>query len=377
MSNNNGKITAPISQADIKSVLGISTNSLAAACQSANINEKAAYKPIYISSYEPLTVEQRKKANYGTFVNQYNNPILLIRAMMQGLAWGYSRPPIQLPFIRRLDFDGYNHNAGDWMQSEIRDTSVVTNQSLSIELVGNGDALPEYNPLMELLNLGYLADYDLMDLNFGYLLRNSQFSESTSNCYYIPLTGTQTIRDMNTVIPANVFTSAGTWYLLPVLTTATYTQGERVYFSNTDSVGGTWWPIPYSTIASITVVAPTYPVDKFSASVYDNSQVTIDSATYRVTVPSLTLAITNGNTSAYEVTVKVVPSENYIHGSIISGSFATKTITVAAGATVNINVVGSTAVWETMNNRALIDIELYVDGKSKTTYQQLIGSGRE
>lgn len=375
MSNSNGIISAPVSQADLKAVLGISTNSLAAACQSGNINEKAACKPSYISSYKPLTMEQRKESNYSTYIQQYRNPILLARDVVKGEAWRYSKP--QAPYYRRLDFNGYNHNAQDWVDVSTRDTELTTNLSLSLTIEGNGDATSEYNPLMSLFELGFLEGLTIQDVNFGFILRKGGFTESMSDCYYIPLTGAQTIRDFNAVIPANVFDSVGTWYMMPVLTTATYEQGVRVSFSDINLTNGSWWAIPYSNILSMRVVAPVYPIDKFSATIFDKSEVTGDSTAFKVTVPSLILSITNGNSEPYDAVVRVTPSPNYIVGNINSGSFAAKTITVGAGATVNVEVVSSTVVWETVNNRALIDIELYVDGRYKTIERQLIWAGRE
>lgn len=370
MSNNNGKITAPISQSDIKAVLGISTNSLAAACQSTNINEKAAHKPTNKQSYEPLTVEQRKQTNYSTYVNQYNNPVLLIRAVMQGLAWGYSKP--QPPFFRKLDFNGYNHFAKDWLNVEPQQEVISSDRSLALDIYGNGDALSnDLSALNDLLELGYLAQYSLTEINFGFLVRASQFTESVTNCYYIPLTGMQTIRDIvdngKISIPANVFDSIGTWYIMPILTTANFAQGERKYMSITDTIDGTWYPIPYSNIINIAVVANVqdYPVDKYIDIVLYSAEASV---TNRGEAMVKNIIVTVSNTSTIDA-YRVVVSSATISGGVINGpvQLHAGSVNVDSNSSANLTIQGSQVDFEVADGsieRLAIDIEYYIDNNS-------------
>ena len=213
MSITNGVITDPVSMTDIKTTLGLTSGSLIEACKSNNINPKAAFKPINIVSNKAITVEQRKAENYGMAVSMYNNPIELARGVVAGTAWSYDKP--KAPYFRRLDFNGYNHNATDWLSCGPQSDKVAVNGAVAIDLYGNGDALSEsINALSELLELGYLSSYSANELNFGFLLRNSQFTANTYNCYYIPLTGALSIQELvnngNITIPSNILNASGT-----------------------------------------------------------------------------------------------------------------------------------------------------------------------
>ena len=68
----NGKITAPVSVDDVKSVLGESSNDLAALCKSAKINMWAKYKPTCYPSPFPDDWYRARDGNYGISVPNYN-----------------------------------------------------------------------------------------------------------------------------------------------------------------------------------------------------------------------------------------------------------------------------------------------------------------
>ena len=65
MSVSNGKIVAPVSIADVKSVLGESSNDLATLCKSSKINVWAKYKPTVYPSPFPDDWYKAKDGNYG------------------------------------------------------------------------------------------------------------------------------------------------------------------------------------------------------------------------------------------------------------------------------------------------------------------------
>lgn len=363
----------PITLSDISKITGVKSKSLGYMVQNGSYNEKAACKPVDVDSYHALTMEERKTVNYGTYIQQFNNPIQLARAVADGTAWRYVKPTHQ---TRMLDFDGYNSEAGDWMTTITRESNSSMQVSLSLEFEGNGDALSAYSPLLSLLELGFLQEYELRQVNFGYLFREDGFSSDMTSCYYIPLTGAQDIREFAYRIPANTFPRKGVWHLMPVLTlngNDTYPQGERVYFSNQTSTLGTWWPIPYSNIISINITEPTYPVDLFSAELY-SKEASIDTA-FKVTVTSLMLSITNNNDTAYDAKVKVVPTPLQMVSNTMYGSFVERTINVGAGQTVNVEMVSSAVSWEVFIS-AYVDVILTVEAKQKTIGSLLVVAGR-
>ena len=145
MSIINGIIKAPVSQSDIKSALGITTGSLAEACQSDSINPRAAFKPMNIASYQALTAAQRKAENYGMTVSMYNNPIELARGVAAGTAWSYDKP--KAPYFRRLDFNGYNHNAPDWLNCGPQSDKVAVNGAVAMGMHFRNQSMPSLSCL--------------------------------------------------------------------------------------------------------------------------------------------------------------------------------------------------------------------------------------
>ena len=102
----NGKITAPVSVDDVKSVLGESSNDLATLCKSANINKWAKYKPMSIA--KPFNITERDRANCHYGLDFTTNSLLtkefrrgssfslstysLTNVLDAASEWTYSRP---------------------------------------------------------------------------------------------------------------------------------------------------------------------------------------------------------------------------------------------------------------------------------------------
>ena len=63
--SNDGVITAPITDSDIKAVLGISSNDLASWCTSEEVNKWSKGKPVVFAKKEQLTAANFHDANYG------------------------------------------------------------------------------------------------------------------------------------------------------------------------------------------------------------------------------------------------------------------------------------------------------------------------
>ena len=72
MALSNNKITAPVSVDDVKSVLGESSNDLAALCKSSKINVLAKYKPTVYPSPFPDDWYKAKDGNYGINITVEN-----------------------------------------------------------------------------------------------------------------------------------------------------------------------------------------------------------------------------------------------------------------------------------------------------------------
>lgn len=122
MSYSNGKISPPISIADVKAVLGSSSNDLGSLCQSAYINKWAKYKPVIVSQL--LTTKDnwfKADANtYGFNIPSFSSPTAVLQAYENGTHhWTYMKPSggMSSPF-RLTDFNGYNHNALAPMRSQ-------------------------------------------------------------------------------------------------------------------------------------------------------------------------------------------------------------------------------------------------------------------
>lgn len=115
----NGKITAPVSVDDVKSVLGESSNDLATLCKSAKINMWAKCKPVSYAKAFDITDAEKKSINYGLTVPTTTYTILSGDKIKEVAAsnWGYTKPSggSNSPF-RLGDFKDYYHNAGPFIQ---------------------------------------------------------------------------------------------------------------------------------------------------------------------------------------------------------------------------------------------------------------------
>lgn len=319
MSNSAGKITTPVRQiSDLRKVLGVEggTGKL---CTSSAINERAAYKPTALAGYAPLTHSQRLSVNYSTHVNIYNDPISLIQGVVRGDAWSYSRP--FAPYYRQGDFNGYDHNAKDWITVTPQADTISVDRPLPMDLYGNDDALPaSLDALASLLDMGYLAGY--RTLNFGFLLQPGGFSLSARNCRYIPLTGEITIYDIvdngKLTIPADTFASTGTWHIMPVLTTASYTMRQVVQLDAQSGSTGLWLPIPYSNICSVEVVdnVQDYPVDKHIDIELDSADITISDRGV-VSVANVVVRIVNSDSSDHRIIVGATIKSGVIGNPVV------------------------------------------------------------
>ena len=149
----NGKITAPVSIDNVKSILAESSNDLATLCKSDNINKWARYKPIKHNCLFKPTEEQRKEVNYGISNIPYYRLLGkmtqdVINGSMQNATnistldtriepWHYQQPIGGYASPYRLgDFDGYFANASAPIGA-ITETEINSSLSGKVSVVFN------------------------------------------------------------------------------------------------------------------------------------------------------------------------------------------------------------------------------------------------
>lgn len=134
--NNNGKITAPITTKDLQIVLGTTEARQSRLCVSEAINKYSAVKPIpyptlggRCPNFRGSATDNNKGYFYGLHAGGSNWGLQIHTAN-----WEYIRPTGELgvsPF-RRLDFNGYNHNATPSMVGRIVITSASVDYNSTI-----------------------------------------------------------------------------------------------------------------------------------------------------------------------------------------------------------------------------------------------------
>lgn len=328
MGLNNNILSKPISITDIKKCLGAASSDLGALCVHNNINIRSKHKPIRMSVYRPLTEAERAYRNYGHNFLSFNSPVLAIQSVVEGNNFEYVRP---YGYYRMLDFDGYNHKTTDWYAYELMNNTADQQGSIRVTIDG----------VDEIFNLGALEGFTSSSPNiqFGWILSQSPFSESINGVHWYPLTGVLTIADLkNHNISLNNF-ATGTWYMYPALTTAQYTQKTLHYIADKDTLGSidNWWPLPFSNIASFTVKNYIPPVSQL-----DNINVTwsgdVEYNGIDVVITSFNVLLTNNNDSDILITVSV-KSKNSIPNNVPIG--VSKTVTAVAGTTTIAKVLSS------------------------------------
>ena len=114
MANSNGKITAPVSFADVNAVLGTSHTDLGNLCKDTHINMWAKYKPLHLSYFIGIPTEAMLKAvKYGLSLYSSASLSTIISNTNGTLnGWTYSKPSGGAASPYRLhDFNKYYHNA--------------------------------------------------------------------------------------------------------------------------------------------------------------------------------------------------------------------------------------------------------------------------
>ena len=140
----NGKITAPVSINDLKSLFGEGSGDLATLCTSQKINVWAKYKPTVFPSPFPDDWYKAKDGNYGlniTVDNRVSSWSALVAEYSKpknGYSNIYIRPSGGATSPYRLgDFRGYNHNAKPEISDYLAATNYIEDSPISLSVAYN------------------------------------------------------------------------------------------------------------------------------------------------------------------------------------------------------------------------------------------------
>lgn len=307
-----GVISKPVDNyGDIAAVLGRNTGDEGQLCGDVDaqgvpqnrINFWSLHRPIRLNKKEELTEDDRKSENYGYTITSYNKPVGqagegLIYAHINNQTWLYLKPrgvANNEPF-RKLDFDGYDHNAINPFSISYNDTPEIGNSG-RVDITFLGDFLEwglfeGFAPTFANLYLGLLA-----------------FNASNTNpqsCYLLPITSSLsglTIKDIadnerfSFPVPSNVFSSGTTYLLLPVIMTydAGNNYGTWRSVSAQDASLGYFYDIlcPEIRITPQNQVTPDQRVY-----IYVDAESAVYSGDIPMNIRSVPFYITNGNGSA-------------------------------------------------------------------------------
>lgn len=223
MSVSNGKIVAPVSIDDVKSVLGESSNDLATLCKSPKINVWAKYKPTVYPSPFTDNWYKAKDGNYGlniTVVNGKGNWKDLIGEYSKannGYGNLYNRPTGGANAPYRLgDFRGYFHGA-NLEVSDYLTTSTFIRESDTNQL------LVKYNPVSaDGSQISYFEFDVFKDKYFGYIITD----KSKTNLMYI--TTASTVASFTVPLPKNAL-QVGDYLAFPMFCSYNYSSNHDLH----------------------------------------------------------------------------------------------------------------------------------------------------
>lgn len=299
MANSGGIITAPVRMiADVKTVLGETSNVLSDLCKSSKINIKSKHKPISLNQVSPLTEQQRRDNNFGHTFKRFATPGAAIASVMEGDNFPYNKP---LGYYRLGDFDGYDHNAGDWFPVHATTTTV-----------GRGDQIIiEFETVDQIFQLYELSQYSASSdaPQFGFICNNSAFTLNTQNVYFYACTGTETLADISDKIRISTteMGTTGKWYFYPVIYVGNkYNQGSLTYIRGDDtSRGGLWYPYPFSNVIEVSLSGTPGPSPGAGTIMVDYVSCNLKNiSTYVYQVSNFYVTVTNtSKTTSRDVTI--------------------------------------------------------------------------
>lgn len=232
MSVSNGKITAPVSIDDVKSVLGYGSNDLASLCTYEGINMWAKYKPVDSdNAFLDINTGWKGKRNDCNINYPKATSIYDIKGYYSQADNGFTHRTASAPY-RLGDFRGYNHNA----RSEylgIGTTSPSAEDAVSISAAYNLQSVDsDWISMKDLLNDGNIT------YHFGVLLYNNNGNKL------------QYMRTSDTNVVKFTKVNAGTYTVYPFMSSVDYTSSDFPQLQ-----AGSYIPIPV--LQPITLVVET------------------------------------------------------------------------------------------------------------------------
>lgn len=232
MSVSDGKITAPVSIDDVKSVLGYGSNDLASLCTYEGINMWAKYKPVDSdNAFLDINTGWKGKRNDCNINYPKATSIYDIKGYYSQADNGFTHRTASAPY-RLGDFRGYNHNA----RSEylgIGATSPSSEDAVSISAAYNLQSVDsDWISMKDLLNDGNIT------YHFGVLLYNNNGNKL------------QYMRTSDTNVVKFTKVSAGTYTVYPFMSSVDYTSSDFPQLQV-----GSYIPIPV--LQPITLVVKT------------------------------------------------------------------------------------------------------------------------
>lgn len=232
MSVSNGKITAPVSIDDVKSVLGYGSNDLASLCTYEGINMWAKYKPVDSdNAFLDINTGWKGKRNDCNINYPKATSIYDIKGYYSQADNGFTHRTASAPY-RLGDFRGYNHNA----RSEylgIGTTSPSEEDAVSISAAYNLQSVDsDWISMKDLLNDGNIT------YHFGVLLYNNNGNKL------------QYMRTSDTNVVKFTKVNAGTYTVYPFMSSVDYTSSDFPQLQ-----AGSYIPIPV--LQPITLVVKT------------------------------------------------------------------------------------------------------------------------
>lgn len=208
MSVSNGKITAPVSIDDVKSVLGYGSNDLASLCTYEGINMWAKYKPVDSdNAFLDINTGWKGKRNDCNINYPKATSIYDIKGYYSQADNGFTHRTASAPY-RLGDFRGYNHNA----RSEylgIDTTSPSAEDAVSISAAYNLQSVDsDWISMKDLLNDGNIT------YHFGVLLYNNNGNKL------------QYMRTSDTNVVKFTKVNAGTYTVYPFMSSVDYTSSD-------------------------------------------------------------------------------------------------------------------------------------------------------
>ena len=234
MSVSNGKITAPVSIDDVRSVLGYGSNDLASLCTYEGINMWAKYKPVDSdNAFLDINTGWKGKRNDCNINYPKATSIYDIKGYYSQADNGFTYRTASAPY-RLGDFRGYNHNA----RSEylgIGTTSPSAEDAVSISAAYNLQSVDsDWISMKDLLNDGNIT------YHFGVLLYNNKGNKL------------QYMRTSDTNVVKFTKVRAGTYTVYPFMSSVDYTSSDFPQLQ-----AGSYIPIPVLQPITLVVKART------------------------------------------------------------------------------------------------------------------------